>query len=489
MVNHVRNRTTLHPVALAAALVVAVNCGRTELDISSWIASSSTGGTKGSLGGAGGAVNHAGGTAIGTSPLAGTAGMAGADCTFKGFEPAVVYQTAYEPLSIIAVDRTHRGRLDLLVGERNNWAQPSEFLINSGKGAFFLASSSGAPDNNVANMVSADFDGDGMVELASQSCGLDPFDLNLGDGRLGIDLEDANGLFAPQLVTYQTPQNYGYLAVGDFNRDGHADLAMTGWDYVESAGVPGNGGLPGLPGPIASNFALNVWFNAGDGTFALPVTFPTDHWLEELATGDFDGDGQTDIVAVTGVMPGSLGVFFNAGDGSFRSEVTLVASDGWITYGLAVADFDGDGKDDVATTTILNPNRSNEAHVLEVFTGADHGSFNEPRVTRIAGVPTVYQVVTGDFNGDAKPDVALVIGHDSQGAPIEPVPVSVFENLGDGTFAAPVIYGVGGANLDYATAIAAGDFNGDGVTDLAVATSAEISPYPIAVHVLRSKCE
>jgi len=105
-----------------------------------------------------------------------------------------------------------------------------------------------------------------------------------------------------------------------------------------------------------------------------------------------------------------------------------------------------------------------------VFTGAGDGTLSGPVSYTIANIPSGYQIVTGDFNGDGKPDLAMVIGQDSQGALIEPVPVAVFENLGDGSFAARVTYTVGGADLEYAMAIAAGDFNGDGVTDIAVTT-------------------
>jgi hypothetical protein len=107
----------------------------------------------------------------------------------------------------------------------------------------------------------------------------------------------------------------------------------------------------------------------------------------------------------------------------------------------------------------------------------------------IVDVPSVDQVVTGDFNGDGKPDIAMVIGSSPTTGFIEPTPVSVFESLGDGTFAPPVVYTVGGLSFEYATAIAAGDFNGDGVTDIAVTTDGEETPTPQAVNVLLSKCE
>jgi hypothetical protein len=100
----------------------------------------------------------------------------------------------------------------------------------------------------------------------------------------------------------------------------------------------------------------------------------------------------------------------------------------------------------------------------------------------------VYRLVTGDFNGDALPDIAMVIGQSPLGALLDPIPIEVFQNRGDGTFADPVTYGVSGAGSAQATDVAAGDFNGDGVTDIAVATNAEAAPYLAAVGVLLSRC-
>jgi FG-GAP-like repeat len=249
--------------------------------------------------------------------------------------------------------------------------------------------------------------------------------------------------------------------------------------------------LIATPGPEAVDPALNVLFNAGNGTFAAPVAYVGTGESPGIATGDFNGDGHLDIAQLGGGngAEGAFSVFFNAGDGTFRNEVTSVVSTGWGAYGLGVADFNGDGKDDVATTTILNPNQPSESMVLEVFTGAGNDTFNAPAMYGIVDVPSVYQVVTGDFNGDGKPDLAMVIGSSPTTGFIEPTPVSVFENRGDGTFGAPVIYPVGGQAFEYATAIAAGDFNGDGVTDLAVTTEGEETPTPKAVNVLLSQCE
>jgi hypothetical protein len=414
-------------------------------------------------------------------------------CTFKGFATAVVYPTANEPLSILAVDRTCSGHLDLVVGERTGMGAPtSELFANAGDGTFVASSSYGASGNYAGNMVAADFNGDGRIDLASQSNGTYPIDIGTDGGALGIDFGSDAGAFAPQLALTPTPETTGYLAAGDFNGDGRPDIAFAGYHEIEATGgAVGDSGLIATPGPEAVDPALNVFFNAGNGTFAAPVAYVGPGESPSIATGDFNGDGHLDIAQLGGGTgaEGAFSVFFNAGDGTFRNEVTFVASTGWVAYGLGVADFNGDGKDDVATTTILNPNQSTESIVLEVFTGAGNDTFNGPAMYGIVDVPSVYQVVTGDFNGDGKPDLAMVIGSSPTTGFIEPTPVSVFENLGDGTFGAPVIYTVGGQLFEYATAIAAGDFNGDGVTDLAVTTDGEETPTPIAVNVLLSQCE
>jgi hypothetical protein len=405
-------------------------------------------------------------------------------CTFAGFAPTVSYAITVGPVAIVAVDLAGNGHPDLLVGGRGYNGPVSEILANAGDGTFVQSAAPGADSLNVGNMVVADFNGDGKVDLASQSDDVNGIDFGTGNGVLAIHFGTGNRAFASPLLSYTTPQSYGDLALGDFNGDGHPDLAFAGYNYVETGGSIDSKGGVGLPGPKPTDFALNVFFNAGDGTFGAPVTYANPHSFQGIATGDFDGDGHIDIAQLTSTKPGGLDVFFNAGDGTFRSAVTYVAG-----AGLAVADFNGDGKDDIATATTLNPNTPGQVMVLQVFTGAANGSLNGPVNYPIVNAPSVSQIVTGDFNGDGKPDLAMVVGDDPSRRPILSTSVSVFENLGDGTFSAPVIYSAGGQAGEFATAIAAGDFNGDGVTDIAVGMYCDVLPCNLAVNVLSSKCE
>jgi hypothetical protein len=291
------------------------------------------------------------------------------------------------------------------------------------------------------------------------------------NGTLGLDFGTQAGLFAAEWVSSPKPQARGYLAVGDFNQDGQPDLAFAGH----------NDGLiyGGLPEAVQTDIALNLLFNAGDGTFAAPTVFAEPNPVESLATGDFDGDGRLDLVGITGAANGSFGVLYDQG-GALAAEVSTVVNPDGELRGPGVADFNSDGKDHLATTTMLQPNTSNQVIVLEVFRGTTAG-FDGPVSYPIAHLPTVDQLVTGDFNGDHKPDLAMVIGSGITGAPIAPT-VVVLPNLGDGTFGAPVTYAVGGRDAQFAMALTAGDFNGDGVTDIAVATT-------LAVNVLLSMCE
>jgi len=219
------------------------------------------------------------------------------------------------------------------------------------------------------------------------------------------------------------------------------------------------------------------------------VIYANPNGFADIASGDFDGDGHLDIAElVTSGNSGGIGVFFNAGDGTLRSEVTYVASPDWIAYGLAVADFNGDGKDDVATTTIMNPNAASEptsckclpARAMAASTG--RSAIHRRHAKRVSDCHRRLQRRRQTRPRDG--DRAHFAGRTGR-----PVPVAVFENLGDGTFGAPVTYGVAGGAMDYGTAIAAGDFNGDGVTDIAVTTSSEDPPYPVAVNVLLSSGE
>ena len=396
--------------------------------------------------------------------------------------------TLGQPRGLVVTDLTDDGRLDLLSTGMRNSVPTLDLLTNVGGGVFSATALSVSINPTAGTLVAADFNGDGIVDLANQSNSATGFDLATDDGVLTFDVGTGQGALASQAVTLATPQTTGRLLAGDFDGDGRPDLAFAGYDYVIGGGGVTADGRLSLPGPVPTNSALDVFRNAGQGNFAAPVSYAKPASYGGLVAGDFDGDGHLDIAELASSAAGMIGVFYNAGDGTFRDEAPYSPNPDWHGFGLGVADFNGDGIDDLVTSTILRPNASDEAIVLEVFTGArDRGV--AVVTTAITAVPDVDQVATGDFNGDGKPDVALVLQPAGRGGGAPPVPVAIFANTGDGTFAAPVIYYLSGANELLTNALVAGDFNGDGVTDLAVATTGRFDPYPSAVHVLLSQCE
>jgi hypothetical protein len=162
--------------------------------------------------------------------------------------------------------------------------------------------------------------------------------------------------------------------VGDFNRDGKLDFAT-----VTSSG-------------------LEVYLGKGDGTFQNPIVTSTRQG-GRITVADLNKDGIPDVIISSCCV---LSVMIGKGNGSFDPPVN---------YGLAgttaavVADFNGDGNPDVAVGV--------GGGLVDVFFGNGLGKLlTPPAVFRVGGGrgPAVVDLVTADFNGDKKPDLAVEIG-------------------------------------------------------------------------------
>jgi hypothetical protein len=265
------------------------------------------------------------------------------------------------------------------------------------------------------SLFSADFNGDGKPDLLS------------GDGTL--QLGNGNGTFTAGTQVPGTP-----LAVADFNGDGQPDV-------LES----GTGTLLALLGN-------------GDGTFKAAVTTASGAALQSIAATDLNGDGKADVV---GIFGGNLVVYLGKGDGTFAAGVSYglgVASPGSTV--ISFADFNGDGKTDVAVST------TGTATGMEiVFLGNGDGTFQAARTS--AGVPSSCSpayAVSGDLTGNGKPGLALDCGFS-----VGVYGVYILAGNGDGTFQAPTlsIPNVNGP-------MAAADLNGDGKLDMVVGVGASV---------------
>src|SRR5262249_34469530 len=146
-----------------------------------------------------------------------------------------------------------------------------------------------------------------------------------------------------------------------------------------------------------------------------------------------------------------LSVLLGNGDGTFKPALTV--PNGTSPYGVAMGDFNGDGKLDLVT---LNTN----AFTLGVLLGNGDGTFQAPATYPVEKIPRA--VTVADLNGDGKLDI---IAASSGTADLYQGSVSVLLGNGDGTFQPAVTYPTG----KYTVSVAVGDFNGDGIPDLVTA--------------------
>ena len=239
-----------------------------------------------------------------------------------------------------------------------------------------------------------------------------------------------------------SPLNAGPIAsssvtVGDFNGDGKADLATLSFQNTGD----GTG-------------TLSIALGNGDGTFQPPATYTVGANPSSMLMADFNGDGNPDIAvpSVDNQNNGIVSIVLGNGDGTFRPAIYLPTAS--TSTSMAVADFNGDGKADLVSTSTGDFTRPG----VSVLIGNGDGTFQAPLITPFIQLSfnSPSPMVVGDFNGDGKPDL-VVLGFSS---------LFIMPGNGDGTFQTPLSLNTGA--FSFFSSISAGDFNSDGKTDLAV---------------------
>lgn len=183
-----------------------------------------------------------------------------------------------------------------------------------------------------------------------------------------------------------------------------------------------------------------------------------------IAVADFNGDGKPDVIIAnngafgpSGQVNGHVNVLLNQGSGSFVSVQSAVPN--LVLWGMvAVADFNQDGKLDIAVSGI---NSSSNSEQVAILLGNGDGTFQAPSSQEIVAAGDYpVSIAIGDFDGDGLPDIAVALVNDST--------LQIIKNTGSGNFQ----NGGSVPTCSNPRSIAVADLNGDGKQDIAVACQA-----------------
>ncbi len=279
------------------------------------------------------------------------------------FTSAGSFSTAGNPTGISSADFNHDGKIDLACCDNGNVV---EVFLGHGDGTFAAGSqlSSGAP--SAGFLRTPDINGDGNADILLSTLGgrgVQVF-LGNGDGTFGsaittstggarafdVAVADLNGDGKLDAVT--TTDSDALILLG--HGDGTFDIAGSVTDGIEVLGLAlgdfNNDGKTDITISDRSNNTYAVFAGNGNGTFQAPVVSPSSSPpYQFMAAGDFNHDGKLDLAA-TGGFSGSnvIGIEYGNGDGTFQPTVVIGVGD--TPEGVAVADFNNDGYDDIVNT-------------------------------------------------------------------------------------------------------------------------------------------
>jgi hypothetical protein len=386
------------------------------------------------------------------------------------FKVPTLYSPDFDSYDFKTADVNNDDHADL-VGASGG---PPWVMLNQGSGTFGSQIFSFSQDLNGIGVDLADFDEDGNLDIA---------DVDASGGHVYIGLGDGQGHFNPTAQFGDLGRQVNYVAAGDFDGDGHADVDATS-EANTSVLITGEG---------HGAFRQPVWFVTGalDVTaadlngdarmdllsfsqdpgrlysalgnkrgFAAPRLWHTDA-LGTMREGDVNGDGKRDlvmsgIVVHDGVIQSLVTTHLGKGNGKFGPPIVSNVREELAASGIGdirLGDLNNDGKLDVVggfTNFQFSPNN------LFWMLGKGDGRFGKPTLSGTGDVDAdVESLALAEVTGDQHLDI---VAHTR-------TLISVKPGNGTGGFGAPILSGSSG--IDQSSTLV-GDFTGDGKPDVVV---------------------
>ncbi|MFZ0685302.1 MAG: FG-GAP-like repeat-containing protein [Terriglobales bacterium] len=385
-----------------------------------------------------------------------TVGLGNGDGTFRSSQ-SYGYTWSGTVSGIATADLNNDGNLDIIEAGGGTGVGITT-MLGSSHGVFgspiSTAVGCGQANRGGVNAIAVgDVTGDGKADVVAT---VTTAGGGCPDNHVAVLAGSGNGKFkAPVYYSTGVTVQSGVGALADFNGDGKLDIVLSNADG-----------------------SMSVLLNKGKGVYAAAIVTPAVSGSSggSIVVGDFNNDGKLDI-AITDYNQKQVNVLLGNGDGTFQAPIGTPSPIDPIT--LATGDFNHDGKLDLALTSWDNTGS------LTIFTGNGNGTFNLGTTYAFNtwdqcqfGGTNPYWMGVADLNQDGKLDLAIAVqysacdteynGQNTWGAAV------VYTGNGDGTFNLDLAPGspgpwVGGVDN---SGIALGDFNRDGMIDMAVAGNA-----------------
>ena len=350
------------------------------------------------------------------------------------------FVTGAGPEAVVTAAFRTSGHLDLATANADQNANSVSILLGNGDGTFGAKTDIPVGTTPLA-LVAAQF---GNGNPSGTEHFMDLAVVNQASNSVSILLGNGDGTFQPK-VDIAVGAQPSAIVVGDFDKDGHLDLAVA------------NQGSSSVPG----SSSVSILFGNGDGTFQPAVNIPltTGTGPISIATANFDNDinNNPDLVTADSTSS-SVTLLFGNGTriNTFSTQPQTDIPVGTRPLAVIAADFNADNHADLA---VANAGSDSISILLNNASVSQPNPFSTPTTLALTSGSQPAAVITGDFNHDNHVDLA--VADTGSGS------ATVLFGNNDGTFPTRVEFPTG----SQPSALASGDFNGDNLADLAIANA------------------